>query len=449
MIKMIPRYSRLFLGLILLATSQAFQPTPFSRHRHRETRLAYYLDDTAFTVDRGEAPPTLKKQASGKMKVNKATRPQVDPANVEFVSSSDAYAEMDGNVKSYSDLAYPFAMMLQGSARYIADHAGEIAVFHIPGDLIETAGFPNLVDDISLAWLLGMKIVIVVGCRSDKDGCLYDFEHAHECHNSLRVTDENTMRQVEEEAGFVRFELERRLNKCLRRHCGVMVDSKDAPASNGNVVGGNFYTAQPFGLIRGEDYKHTGYTAKVHVENIKKALDNNDVVLLTTISSSRTGELVNVNGNHLAATVAKSLEAHKVIYLSNYGKVLRYKGENKSLQDISLSEAQSVLDHYQVQVHKSGFAAFENARQTLEPGAVELLLHLGWACYAVEQGVTRAHVVNPGDGALLEELFTAKHGANTCVFHDDELLEDTEDSMFESDLDSFLAAAANQRVRAT
>jgi hypothetical protein len=58
-----------------------------------------------------------------------------------------------------------------------------------------------------------------------------------------------------------------------------------------------------------------------------------------------------------------------------------------------------------------------------------------------KHGVTRAHIVNPTDGALLEELFTSKNGANTCIFHDKELLyledddDDDEEEIFWHDVD--------------
>ncbi len=59
--------------------------------------------------------------------------------------------------------------------------------------------------------------------------------------SSIRVTDEETLRVVKEEAGFVRFEIERRLAKSLRMHGGLV---KGSESLVGNVVSGNFYSAQ-------------------------------------------------------------------------------------------------------------------------------------------------------------------------------------------------------------
>jgi amino-acid N-acetyltransferase len=345
-----------------------------------------------------------------------------DPALVEFAASEDFYNEpMDLEDLDLANSPYPLAAMMQTSAQYIAAHAGEISVFHLSGDLLEQESTDEIISDMALAWLLGMKIVLVVGCRYDTDGCDLDMgDHPHECHNILKVTDAVTLRSVEEEAGYLRTEVERKLNRCLRPYGPSTSSNPDCPSREGNVVSGNFYTANRFGVVKGQDFQFTGCVTQVHSENIEQVLDNNDVVLLTTVGYSAMGELVNVNGYHLAASVAASLHASKLVYMANAGSILKKKGEDRPLQEFPLSFAKSITDYHNVQVHNTGFATFEMARQALDAPATELLLHLGWASWALENGVQRAHIVNPGDGALLEELFTSKNGANTCVYHDEE-----------------------------
>lgn len=355
--------------------------------------------------------------------------PKVDPSSIEFVSLDHSPTDEE-LFHTIFDTTYPFANMLTGSARYIADHRGKTCVFHIPGELLDTPDIDKLMDDIALSWLLGLKIVIVVGCRYDVQCCSLGCEielSTHQCQNTLRVIDDKLLRVIEEDAGYVRFEVERRLNRSLRLHGGMSKTDEHSPLLSGNVIGGNFFTAKPFGRVEGKDYQNTGYPSEVHDDKIKAILANNDVVLLTSVGSSKFGNCVNVNGNHLAALVASTLGAHKLVYFSNKGTVLRKKGEEKTLQDIPLSFVKSFLDFHKVKVHRAGFASFMEARKTLESSAVEKLLYMGWGAWALDHGVKRAHIVNPGDGALLEELFTAKHGANTCLYKDDEYVEEDED----------------------
>jgi amino-acid N-acetyltransferase len=361
--------------------------------------------------------------------------PTSDPASIEIVSldhegSTDETDEELFEEKDSLNAMYPFVNMLRGSARYIADHQGETCVFHLPGEMLESEGFNKLMDDIALAWLLGLKIVIVAGCRTDVECSVGG---GPGCQNSLRVTDDRLLRFIEEEAGYVRFEVERQLNRSLRIHGGMSKVDVHSPLPSGNVVGGNFYTAKPFGVVRGKDYQNTGYPSHVNTEKIQDILERDDIVLLTTVGCSRLGSCVNVNGNHLAASVASALDAHKLVYFANQGTVLRKRDNHQNtIQDIPVSVVKAFLDYHKVQVHRAGFASFKEASKELDSsGAVEMLLHLGWASWALEQGVKRAHIVNPGDGSLLEELYTAKHGTNTCLFRDDEKDE------FDDDVDDF------------
>ena len=477
----------LTLSQVLLTQCFISQPAMVSLLRHVDERnlsssgTTFYRsspsDDPHFVPEETLRQPSSRRSSTveealivnGKTQHNnnhnngQSKSQQPDPSMVEFVPAQPIYETI---VKEQFDLKdwqfpegvhYPFALMMQGCAPYIAAHAGQTAVFHIPGEwlgddneLVEKTS-DRLFSDMAIAWLLGMRLVIVVGCRYDMDSCDVDFvDHPHECHNSLKVTDTDTLRRVEEEAGYLRTEVERKLNRCLRLHGGA-VSTPENPAPEGNVVSGNsFYTARLFGNVRGEDFEHTGFTTNVHTANIERTLKNNDIVLLTTVGSSPQGDLVHVNGYHLAATVAASLDAYKLIYLSNEGTVLQSKKDvdaqgnpqkGEPIQELSLSFAQSLLEYHQVQVHKTGFATFEHARQSLPSGAVELLLHLGWASWGLLNGVKRAHVVNPGDGALLEELFTSKNGANTCLYHDVEENDSSDGDFDESELDSFFASA--------
>jgi amino-acid N-acetyltransferase len=371
----------------------------------------------------------------------------LDPSRIEFAPSADYYDKIhslkgDGeeaallSSTSYASFVnengecqelYPLALMLHNSAPFIAAHSGKTAVFHIPGEYVVSKN-QKLFSDIALAHLLGMKIVIVVGNRmSNDESCnLSEDNSSIECQNSLSVTSDQALRKLEEEAGFLRVEVERKLNRHLKLNGVVSTNTED----EGNVVSGsNFYTARHFRHSH-VDLEHSGFTSAVHTSSIQHRLDNQDIVLLTTIGVSPLGDVVNVNGYHLAACVASALDAYKVIYLSNEGTVLKKAGSTSStdppaalIQEIPLSFAKRLTKYHDVVVHNSGYATFDDARERLEdPGAMELLLHLSWAAWALERGVTRAHIVNPGDGAILEELFTSKNGVNTCLYHDEEVL---------------------------
>jgi hypothetical protein len=169
----------------------------------------------------------------------------IDPSEIEIVTIHTPADPIDPDVAE--QLRHlPFVSMFRGSANYIANHRNTLAVYHIPGgllDLEDPAIFRNLMNDIALTWLLGMKVVLVVGCRHQIE------KRLNEKHRlaGVRVTDKDTLRVVKEEAGYVRFEVERELARALRLQSSGM---------DGNVVSGNFYSAQPLGILDGIDYEY-------------------------------------------------------------------------------------------------------------------------------------------------------------------------------------------------
>ena len=347
----------------------------------------------------------------------------LDPKKLELVPRCDSLAldeDDEGRAEECAitdtDFArYPTVKMIRGAGPYIATHRGELAVLHIPGDLLGWSGFVNLMDDIALCWLLGMKIVIVVGCRQqvdDRNGEGTKRSNAH-----IRVTDSDTLRILEEEAGFVRFEIERQLNRCLRLHGGGDV-SKTPNAPNGNVMSGNFFSSKPFGVIDGVDYQHTGRPKHLNVKRVVDIVKNGDIVLLTPVGIGPTGEGMNVNSESLAAFVAASLCANKVIYCSNESMLLKDKNSGKAVQNFRVKDSLALLEHFEVNVHENHFLTVGKETERRSPREVAMLMKLGWATRALQDGVERAHIIAPTNGALIEELFTAKDGTGTCISHD-------------------------------
>ena len=250
---------------------------------------------------RNDTHETIPSEAEGSSSVGSIPRPQsissavlaIDPSEIQIVTVDNetdynnlqpqSQTTAAGKQSSSSALPsyIPFVGMFRGSANYIANHRNTLAVYHIPGSILtehdsenNSEAFRNLMNDISLTWLLGMKVVLVVGCRHQIERRLMrDNQLAHHLDGStsaqhdwagslhdgaLRVTDEETLRIVKEEAGYVRFEVERQLARSLRIQGGSGGEKTHAELNgnfDGNVVSGNFYSAQPFGVRDGVDYK--------------------------------------------------------------------------------------------------------------------------------------------------------------------------------------------------
>mmetsp|Transcript_1959 Transcript_1959/g.4319 ORF Transcript_1959/g.4319 Transcript_1959/m.4319 type:complete len:715 (+) Transcript_1959:106-2250(+) len=316
-----------------------------------------------------------------------------------------------------------FIEMFRGSANYIATHRNALAVFHIPGDLMDLnpAGFRDLMDDISLSWLLGMKIVIVAGCRYQIDKRLKEQHgegYRHE-HMGMVVTDHESLRIVKEEAGYVRFEVERQLARALKSGQGHRSDNGNGNGvhvGEGNVVSGNFYSAQPFGVLNGVDYKFSGFVRRLETNKIQQVLNNRDIVLLTTLGFSPTGEVFNVNSEYLAAHAAGALGASKVIYFLEKNAALRHKVHGSTIPHLRVNDGRNLLDMNGIRTETKGFVYLDNC--PYDYGAEQLfLIKMGWGMKALKAGVKRVHLISPYNGGLLQELYT-RDGAGTMISGD-------------------------------
>ena len=231
-----------------------------------------------------------------------------------------------------------------------------------------------------------------------------------------RVTNLSALRVVKEEAGYARFEVERQLARALRLH------HVPGETSGGNVISGNFYAAQPFGVVDGVDYQYTGVTRRIEVDKIAQVHAANDIVLLTTLGFSPSGEVFNVNSEALAARVAGQIQANKIIFFAFHQIQIRKRDEQHTLlQNLRLNDAKMVLEHYQIKIDSRGYATFtrdENGNfPVYQTPVLETLVKLGWSIDALEKGVKRAHIITPFNGALLEELYT-RDGSGTLISRD-------------------------------
>ncbi|MDQ4146447.1 MAG: amino-acid N-acetyltransferase, partial [Pseudomonadota bacterium] len=160
------------------------------------------------------------------------------------------------------------------------------------------------------------------------------------------------------------------------------------------VASGNFVTARPLGVRDGVDYQHTGEVRKIDVQGIQQQLDLGNIVLLSPLGYSPTGEAFNLSAADVATMTAASLQANKLIFLTeNPG--LR-NGQRRLMRQMSLAEAQALL----------------NGRCRLSD---EYRRDIEAAVNACLSNVRRVHLISRHiDGALLKEIYT-RDGVGTMI----------------------------------
>lgn len=248
------------------------------------------------------------------------------------------------------------------AAPYIHCHRNKTFVVAFAGEVVTHSQFRQIVRDLAIISSLGARLVLVHGIRPQIDQRLHHINAPIRIHKGIRVTDAPALLAAQEAIGFLRIHIENLLAHTL---------SKPSVSSPGlGIVSGNFITARPMGIHDGIDYGFTGLIRRISHALIQQQLEAHNIVLLSPIGYSPTGEAYNLRYEHVAITAAKSLKADKLIFLSHQSLDLPPK--------LTLNEAKLY-------------------RHELIPSAVE----------ALEAGVDRVHLLDAKtDGALLIELYT-------------------------------------------
>ena len=77
------------------------------------------------------------------------------------------------------------------------------------------------------------------------------------------------------------------------------------------VSSGNYLTAKPMGVVDGVDMQLTGEVRRVDTEAIQQRLDDGDIVLISPIGYSPTGEIFNLTVEEVATQVAVRLRSRR------------------------------------------------------------------------------------------------------------------------------------------
>jgi amino-acid N-acetyltransferase len=282
-----------------------------------------------------------------------------------------------------------FIDWFQSVAPYIHAFRGRVFVIAFGGELVADGRFLDLTHDLNLLAALGVKLVLVHGARPQIEAKLKERRRRSRFHRGLRVTDEIALACAKEASGRLRVEIEAALSMGL--------PNSPMAGAGIRVASGNFITAKPLGVVDGVDFMHTGEVRKVDAAAIQRRLDEGEMVLLSPLGYSPTGEVFNLALEDVAASTAAALKAEKLIFLMDAAGVSGRRGE--LLRELTVHQAETVL-----------------ARAGLPD--TDARLYLPQAVRACRQGVRRAHLVSGHiDDGLLLELFTHK-GVGTMVTPD-------------------------------
>jgi amino-acid N-acetyltransferase len=276
----------------------------------------------------------------------------------------------------------------RNSAPYINAHRGRTFVLMLGGEAAEHPNFANIIHDIALLNSLGIRLVLVHGARPQIAARLQQAGVESSFHEGIRITDNDALGLAKQAIGALRTEIEARLSMGL--------PNSPMQGAGIRVSGGNFITARPMGVVDGIDFLHTGRVRRVDTAAIKGKLDAGDIVLVSPMGYSPTGEVFNLSLEDVAVHTAAELSADKLLLFGGAPGIVQPGGE--LVRQCDLGEALRLLRQVEDQEQRR---LLQTARQ---------------ACTA---GVSRCQVISfSEDCALLQELFT-HDGSGTLVGSDD------------------------------
>ncbi len=275
----------------------------------------------------------------------------------------------------------------RGSTPYISAHRGKTFVVFLGGDALAHSNLANIVHDLALLNVLGVRLVIVHGGRPQLDAAFSDSHF----HAGRRITSASQMLEINGIYGALRAKLEALFSTGL----------PNTPLHNVEItlVSGNFVAAQPIGIIDGIDHQCTGRLRSAHVDALQQLLDSQAIVLQSPVGFSASGQAFNLAAEELAAELAAALGADKLIMFNDPGHLAN--DDNQRISRVTpnlLNELCGGLDP----VTAARCQALVSANT---------------------HGVERGHLIAfANDGALLQELFTADGIGTQVSTHDEDLI---------------------------
>ncbi|MFN3884383.1 MAG: amino-acid N-acetyltransferase [Rhodocyclaceae bacterium] len=275
------------------------------------------------------------------------------------------------------------------AAPYIHAFRGRTFVIAFGGEaLADRDSAQALIHDIALLDSMGIRLVLVHGARPQIDAEMAARGLKPRFHKGLRITDAAALECVKRAIGLTRIEIEAMLSQGL----------PNTPLAGGflRVTGGNFISAKPVGVVDGIDFQYTGAVRNVIAEEIQADLAQENVVLISPIGASPSGEIFNLAWEEVAEAVACAIHADKLIFLCDAPGLVDRKGE--LIDALTADEGEALLK--------------KRVKQSPEVARV-----LPGALRAVRGKVGRVHFLDRRrDGAMLMEFFT-RDGIGTVLTH--------------------------------
>ena len=221
------------------------------------------------------------------------------------------------------------AEVLTQALPYIKRYTGKIVVVKYGGNaMINEQLKQQVMEDIVLLWLIGVKIVLVHGGGPEITELMDRLGKKPEFVDGLRVTDRETV-------DIVQMVLAGKVNKTLVN----LLEMKGGRAIGLSGMDGRLIEAE----MKDERLGFVGKIKKIHISPITDLLGNGYIPVVSTVGCDREGNAYNINGDTAAAHIAGAQGAERLIMMTDIAGILRDKNDPSTLiPEITLSQAKEL-----------------------------------------------------------------------------------------------------------
>ncbi|MBO7161794.1 MAG: acetylglutamate kinase [Clostridia bacterium] len=223
------------------------------------------------------------------------------------------------------------AEVLTAALPYIRRYNGKCVVVKYGGNaMINQQLKEQVMEDIVLLWLIGVKVVLVHGGGPEISETMAKLGKKPEFVDGLRVTDKETV-------DIVQMVLAGKVNKTLVN----MLEMKGGKAMGISGIDGRLIEAD----FKDERLGYVGNITNVNIQPVTDLLEKGYIPVVSTVACDENGNTYNINGDTAAARVAGALEAERLIMMTDIAGILRDKDDPSTLiPKITVEEAKSLYE---------------------------------------------------------------------------------------------------------
>ncbi len=223
------------------------------------------------------------------------------------------------------------AEVLTQALPYIKRYTGKTVVVKYGGNaMINEDLKQQVMEDIVLLWLIGIKVVLVHGGGPEINEMMSKLGKEAVFVDGLRVTDKETV-------DIVQMVLAGKVNKTLVN----LLEKKGGKAVGISGMDGQLIEAR----VKDERLGYVGDITKINIAPVTDLLEMGYIPVVSTLGCDADGNTYNINGDTAAAHIAGALGAERLIMMTDIAGILRDKNDPKTLiPEVKVSDAKKLYE---------------------------------------------------------------------------------------------------------